>query len=161
MRTLACLLALLAPLSAAAQPSAARCLSDFLSRDGDWQARSFDGRTVDGDAFTPITSLFVRNGHVHAAVWRSEPTSARIKATGSVVLLKLFYPDVLPGIEDASAKRVQPYSRSEHRLVVSGRCKAPDAFTIEIPVEGKTHTVGFVRVPTSKAEFQEPANWDW
>ena len=161
MRTLVCLLGLLAPLSAASQPSAARCLSDFLSRDGDWQARTFDGRTVDGEAFTPITSLFVRNGHVHAAVWRSEPTSARIKSAGSVLLLKFFYPDSLPGIEDPVAKRLQPYAHSDHRLVVSGRCKAPDTFTIEIPAEGKTHVVGFVRVATSKAEFQEPANWDW
>jgi hypothetical protein len=161
MRILACLLALLASMSAQAQPSAARCLSDFLSRDGDWLARTFDGRAVDGDAFTPVKSLFVRNGHVHAAVWQSEPTSARIKSAGSVLLLKFFYPAVLPGIKDASAKRLQPYANSEHRLVIPSGCTAPDAFTIEIRVEGRTHSIGFVRVPTSPGEFQEPANWDW
>lgn len=82
-------------MAAVAQPSAARCLSDFLSRDGDWQARSLDGQAIDRDAFTPVESLYVRNGHVHAALWRSEPTSARIKSVGGELLLKLSYPAVL------------------------------------------------------------------
>ena len=148
-------------MAAVAQPSAARCLSEFLSRDGDWQARSLDGQAIDRDAFTPVASLYVRNGHVHAAVWRSEPTSARIKSVGSELLLKLFYPAVLPGIEEDSAKRLRPYAQAEHRLVIPGRCEAPEVVTIEISVNGSTRSVGFVRVPMSKAEFQEPASWDW
>jgi len=161
VRILSCLLVLLVPATAHAQAPPARCLSEFLSHDGDWQARTFDGRAVDGNAFAPVKSLYVRNGHVHAMVWRSEPTSARIKSADGALLLKLYYPDDLPGVTDAVASRLQPYARSEHRLVIRGRCKAPDALTIQIAGEGKTHAVGFVRVPMSQAEFQEPSSWDW
>lgn len=158
VRWFALLAALLAPMAASAQPSAARCLSEFLAQDGDWQARSLDGHAIDGGAFTPVQSLFVRDGHVHAAVWRSEPTSARLVSVGGELRLELFYPAVLPGIEDANARRLQPFAESEHRLVIPGRCSGPDAFTIEITAEGRTRSVGFVRVATSKAEFQEPTN---
>jgi len=145
-------------MTASAQSSAARCLSEFLAQDGDWQARSLDGHAIDGDGFTPVQLLFVRNGRVHAAVWRSEPTSARLESVGSELRLNLFYPAVLPGIEDANARRLHPFAESEHRLVIPGQCSGPDAFTIEISVEGLTRSVGFVPVATSNAEFQKPAN---
>lgn len=161
MRVLMCILALMAAMTAHAAAPASDCLSDFLSRDGDWQARTFDGRAVDAAAFVPVNALFVRNGHVHSATWQSEPASARVKQDGNAILLKLFYPAALPGIDDAGATRLQPYAQAEHRLVIQGECKSPRAVTIEIRGAGLIHSVGLVRVPTSAAEFQEPANWNW
>jgi hypothetical protein len=142
--------------------SASRCLSDFLSNDGDWQARTFDGVTIDGDAFTPVRALFVRNGHVHAKVWNSEPTSARIKSEGSDIVLNLFYPEMLLPAGNAKSNRLQPYVAARHQLVIHGECQSPESLTIEIETEaGRTRTVALDRVPTSRIEFQEPASWDW
>jgi hypothetical protein len=143
------------------RPAASRCLSEFLSNDGDWRARTFDGAAIDGGAFTPVQALFVRKGHVHASVWRSEPTSARIKTDGSNILLKLFYPDLLLPAGNGTSQRLQPFVSARHQLVINGGCKSPESLTIEIEAEGRTRSVALVRVPTSRSEFQEPASWAW
>ena len=75
------------------------------------------------------------------------------------MLLKVFYPDPRFATSNAS-KRLAPYANARHRLVMRGECKAPGSFTVETGPQGSTHSVGFVRVETSRVEFQEPARWD-
>ena len=162
VRLIACLLAFLVSWTAHAHASPARCLSAFLSTEGNWQALTFDGRALDGGAFVPIQALFVRGGHVHAKLWQSDPTSARIKSAEDAILLKLFYPVLFPGTPDVrEAARLQPYAQSEHRLLIPGACKSPKEITVRIEGGGTVHSIRFVRVPTTRAEFLEPRNWDW
>lgn len=141
-----------------------QCQAKFLSRDGAWEARSFDGETLRASSsgkatFTPIEKIYVQAGRLYVQTWATEPMAATIAATPTGIVIGPRYMAWL-GTDDqigGEAKRVVPYAKrsARHILSIEGSCKEPPSLEVDIHLSSgqKKHKVLLQKVPTVHIEI--------
>lgn len=160
------LMALLFIAGCHAEPAAkaAQCRAKFLSSDGAWEAREFDGEVLrptssELGTFTPIERIFVQAGKLYIQTWATEPVGADITATTAGINIRPLYMVWLGTDDDIGreAKKLVPYGSksAQHILSIEGGCKEPSNLEVDIYLSPgqKKHKVLLQKVPTVHFEI--------